>query len=109
MNRPLERDTYVFTHGPRETVPYDQKTDRVLVPSLFESGMVGVHARDKILEAEQYWGHMVVVHESVGGQKGKIVKYWGSDTMESEECRENIRELVALLGSIVFEMIIYIS
>jgi len=70
--------------------------------------MVGIHDRDKILQTEPYWGSILVCHESVDGARGKMLKYWRTEAVESEEVRETVREMVAILGSVLFEMIIYI-
>jgi hypothetical protein len=37
-----------------------------------------------------------------------MLKYWRTEAVESEEVRETVREMVAILGSVLFEMIIYI-
>jgi hypothetical protein len=70
--------------------------------------MVGIHDRDKIVQAEPYWGSILLCHESVEGARGKMVMYWSTEVVKLEEVRENVREMVAILGSMIFEMIILI-
>jgi hypothetical protein len=71
--------------------------------------MVGIHSRNKILQTEPYWGGLIICHDAVTSPRGRLVKYWRTEAMESEEVRENVREMVAILGSIIFEMIIFVS
>lgn len=71
--------------------------------------MVGIHSRNKILQTEPYWGNHIICHETATSPMGKLVKYWRTEAMESEDVRENVREMVAILGSIIFELIILVS
>ena len=71
--------------------------------------MVGIHSRNKVLQFEPYWGNHITCHEAVTSPTGKLVKYWRTEAVGSEDMRENVREMVALLGSIIFEMIIFVS
>ena len=83
--------------------PYIPNLDSEIYDSLFDKNFAGVHSRETVLDAEGFWGKWVFVYEN------KTVKpYWQSNAAEDEFTREGIREMVAILGSLVFEMVIMI-
>jgi hypothetical protein len=90
-------------------IPYDPHQDSMLEESLFETGMVGVHSRETVISTEPYWGHHLLVFEmSLLGDKSKIVRYWKSSAAKDAKVREEIRELVAVLGVTMFEIAIFL-
>lgn len=99
----LDQDQFLFTHGPTEEPPYDPHPDNVR-SQLFQADMPAVHARDMIINAEGFWGKFIFLREN-----GELVRYWSSQAAKDDHYREAIREMVAILGSLVFEMIIWIS
>jgi hypothetical protein len=41
-------------------------------------------------------------------EDGEVKPYWQSDAAKDESKREEIREMVAILGSLVFDMVIIV-
>jgi len=66
--------------------------------------MPAVHSRETIIKAEGFWGKLIFLHED-----GVLKPFWKSKAANNANLREEIREMVAILGSLVFEMIIWIS
>ena len=71
---------------------------------LFEVDMPAVWPREMIVSAEAFWGRFIFVRED-----GELKQYWKSKAAKDASYREEIREMVGILGSLVFEMIIWIS
>jgi len=66
--------------------------------------MPAVWSRETVVSAEAFWGRFIFVRED-----GQLKAYWKSNAAKNADYREEIREMVAILGSLVFEMIILIS
>ena len=66
--------------------------------------MPAVHSRETVINAEGFWGKLIFVQED-----GVLKRYWQSRASKDRTYREEIREMVAILGSLVFEMIIWIG
>jgi hypothetical protein len=99
LHSSLDNDRYLFRNGPRENPPYDPYLD-IGHSDLFKSGMPGVHPRELIVQSEGFWGKFLYVRE------GEFKKYWMSDYVEDSGHRELLREMIAILGSLMFEIII---
>lgn len=85
------------------TPPYDPNLDR-RTANLFGVNMPAVWSREIVVSAEPFWGKFIFV-----GEEGELKEYWKSKAARDASYREEIREMVAILGSLVFEMIIWIS
>jgi hypothetical protein len=106
---PFGREEFVLASKAHNNIPYDPHLDSMLEESLFETGMVGVHSRETVINAEPYWGHHLLVFEtSLLGDKSKIVRYWKSRAAKDARIREEIRELVSVLGVTMFEIAIFL-
>jgi len=66
--------------------------------------MPAVHPRDMVISSEGFWGMFVFVRES-----DESKQYWMSNAAKDPYYRDQIREMVAILGSLLFEMLIWIS
>ena len=66
--------------------------------------MPAVHSRETIIKAEGFWGKLIFVQED-----GIVKPFWNSRASGNGRLREEVREMVGILGSLVFEMIIWIS
>lgn len=66
--------------------------------------MPSVPPRELILTSEGFWGDLMYVREGA-----TLKKYWESEAVENEEVREQVRGMVAVIGSLIFDMIIAIS
>jgi len=66
--------------------------------------MPGVHPRELLINSEGFWGRFLFVRENE-----ELKQYWRSQAARDASYREGIRELVATLGSLIFEMVIWIS
>lgn len=101
LHSALDNDRYLFRNGPKENLPYDPFLDSEY-SELFESGMPGVHPRELIVQSEGFWGKFLYVRE------GEFKKYWRSDCVEDSSHRELFREMVAILGSLMFDIIVLV-
>jgi len=66
--------------------------------------MPGVHSREVIVNSEGFWGKWIFVWEN-----GELKRYWRSEAVGDKIIREEIREMVAILGRLMCEMTIYIQ
>ena len=66
--------------------------------------MPAIHPRHVLIDSEGFWGKFVFVQES-----GDLEQYWMSNAAKDPYYRDQIREMVAILGSLLFEMLIWIS
>lgn len=100
-----ERDNILFGTAPHPGErPYDPHMDPRIIPSLFRANMPGVHSREVIVDSEGFWGRWIFLQED-----GEVKRYWRSDACVKEKIiREEVREMVAILGKIILEMVIYI-
>ena len=80
--------------------PYNVYHDGVLRDSVFETMMPGIHPRALIKDSEGLWGKWVYIHE-----RQRIRPYWASTMCKYSLSREEIREMVAMLGIAAFEMV----
>ena len=99
----LDEDRFLFNNGPSEKPPYDPALD-IASSRLFQSNMPAVHPRDIIINSEGFWGKFIFLRED-----GELVRYWKSRAARDRSYREEVREMVAILGSLIFEMIIWVS
>jgi len=99
-----EDEDLIFTiTGKADHCPYDPRADSHTSP-LWLANMPSVLPRDVILASEGFWADFLYVREGT-----TLKKYWESDAVEDEEIREQVREMVAALGSLIFDMVIWIS
>jgi len=99
-----EDDDLIFTiTGKADNCPYDPWADSHSSP-LWLVNMPSVLPRDVILASEGFWGDFLYVREG-----STLKKYWESEAVEDEEIREQVREMVAVLGSLILDMVIWIS
>jgi hypothetical protein len=66
--------------------------------------MPGVHSRATVVNAEGFWAKFIFVRED-----GELKQYLNSNIVKSATYREEVREMVAMLGRLIFEMVIWIS
>ena len=100
---PLEYDRFLFINGPTSDLPYNPHLDPS--PSnLFSTGMPGVHSREMIINTEGFWAKFIYVRED-----GELKKYLNSNIVQGMTYREKVREMVAMLGRLIFETVIWIS
>ena len=66
--------------------------------------MPGVHSRATVISAEGFWAKFIFVRED-----GELKQYLNSNVVKSATYREEVREMVAILGRLIFEMVIWIS
>jgi len=66
--------------------------------------MAGVHSREEVIESEGFWGKWIFVFE-----EGDLKRYWRSDAVMDRVIREEVREMIAILGRLMVEMTIYIQ
>jgi hypothetical protein len=85
------------------TPPYDPDLDSP-TSRLFEANVPAVWSREMVISAEAFWGRFIFVRED-----GELKEYWKSKMAQDAGYREEMREMVGILGSLVFEMIIWIS
>lgn len=66
--------------------------------------MPSVYPRDLVLSSEAFWADLLYVRED-----GALKKYVRSKVVEDEDVREEVRAMVAILGELIFDMIIWIT
>lgn len=66
--------------------------------------MPGVSSRATVINAEGFWAKYIYVRE-----EGELRKYLNSNAAKSPTYREEVREMVAILGRLIFEVVIWIS
>ena len=102
---PLDSDQSLLTpslkHHPEQ--PYNQHSDCRIIPSLFRADMPAVHSRDAIIASESAWGEFILVFE-----QRKMKRYWQSEASKDQIIREEVREMVAILGNLICKMAILI-
>ena len=103
IESPLVHDRYLFEHGHRDIPPYNPHLDR-LPSDLFRTRMPGTHSRETVVHAEGFWGKFIRIHEG-----DQLKRYWRSYAASNSAYREQIREMVAVLGSLVFDINIYVG
>jgi hypothetical protein len=106
---PFGKEQFYFDRQIQHDIPYHPYLDSLLMESLFETDMPGVHSRESVIHAESFWGqHLVIYETSYLHERGRIVKYWMSKAAKDQMVREEIRELVAVLGATIFEIAIIV-
>jgi hypothetical protein len=107
LTLPLEQDKEALMVGPRaQTMPYNPGLDVSRFPSeLFRSRMAGIIDRDTILFTERYWGRQLYLWCGT-----VAIPYWSHPhAVRSSEFRDQVREMVAILGVLVFKLVIWVS
>jgi hypothetical protein len=106
---PFGEEQFYFASQTQNDIPYHPHLDSLLTESLFETDMPGVHSRESVIRAESFWGqHLLIYETSYLHARGLIVKYWMSKAVKDKTVREEIRELVAVLGTTIFEIAIIV-
>jgi len=100
---PRRHEDYILSAIAVDRCPLPYNPDEDLKSPLFAVGMPGVHPRDLIVGAEGFWSDALHIHE-----KGKVVRYWNSEAARDADTREDIREMVAVLGLYILQIIIWI-
>ena len=100
---PLEFDRLLFVNNTTSRLPYDPHLDPAPA-NVFTTGMPGVHSREMIINSEGFWAKFIYVRED-----GELKKYLDSNAVKSPMYREEVREMVAMLGHLIFETLIWIS
>jgi len=101
---PRRHENYILSVLASEPfpIPYDPHEDLDTSP-LFDVGMPGVHPRDLIIRSEGFWSDSLHIHEN-----GRVVRYWSSNAVRKADAREEVREMVAVLGLHILQIIIWI-
>jgi hypothetical protein len=63
--------------------------------------MPAIYPRDLVLDSEGTWGERIVVFES-----RQLLSYWQSEAVKDEVAREEVREMIAILGRLLTQMAI---
>jgi hypothetical protein len=95
-------DAFLLPGDPSH-LPYIPQLDPTTSP-LWSAKMPSVYPRDLILSSEAFWADLLYVRED-----GGLKKYVRSKGVDDEDVREEVREMVAVLGDLIFDMIIWIT
>jgi hypothetical protein len=98
---PLDEDRDIFSNTPKLKPPYDPHLDAPLESTVFDIGFPGILSRETVINAEGFWGKWVFIYED-----HEVKQYLKSNAVQDGITREEIRELVAALGTVIFEMVV---